>query len=432
MSDDSSGNGTREGVVSDAVREIEKELRAQGVRKWLRRVGIVVVIVAGFVGLSIYQQATAPPPKPRFETRKLETRDIREDVQSTGSVKPLKEVEVGAQVSGRVVEVLADFNTQVKKGDLLAQIDPSLFGAQVSQTSGQLRAAQASHARAKASLRTNFANLARLRLLRKEGLATDQQVEQAEGSVDVSKADVAAAKAQISQLRAQLSSARTTLAYAKIYSPIDGVVVNRAVDPGQTVAASFSAPVLFVIAQDLRRMQVLADIDEADVGKLKEDMKAEVVVDAFPGEKFEGEVTQVRYAPNNVQGVVTYSAVVDVKNPDLKLRPGMTATVTIKTKEALRVLAVPNAALRFKPLPEKDDEGKPKKGPELKPLEHGQGRLYFIAGGAVGSETLRHETVRVGVTDGIWTELVGSGLEVGADVVVEERDANKKKGFSLF
>ncbi len=228
----------------------------------------------------------------------------------------------------------------VKKGDLLAEIDPSLYGAQVSQSSAQLRAAQANVKRAEARLVTAKATLKRLQGLKKDGIATSADIEAAQGEHDVAEADVGAAKAQISQLNAQLSSARTTLAYARIFSPIDGVVVNRAVDPGQTVAASFSAPVLFVIAQDLSKMQVLADIDEADVGKITEKMKADVIVDAFPGEKFSGLVTQVRFSPNNIQGVVTYSAVIEVDNPELKLRPGMTATVTVKTREAKNVLAV--------------------------------------------------------------------------------------------
>ena len=236
-------------------------------------------------------------------------------------------------------------------------------------------------------MNTSNINLKRLQGLKGAGIATPADVDQAQGDHDVAEADVAAAQAQISQLKAQLSSARTTLAYARIYSPIDGVVVNRAIDPGQTVAASFSAPVLFVIAQDLSKMQVLAEIDEADVGKIKEQMKAEVVVDAFPGEKFEGTVTQVRFSPNNVQGVVTYSAVIEVCNPELKLRPGMTATVTIKTREVKAALALRNAALRFRPLAEKDEEGKPKPEKPPPPLDPGKGRVYLISGGAPGTSS---------------------------------------------
>ena len=188
---------------------------------------------------------------------------------------------------------------------------------------------------------------------------------------------------------------------------------------------------LFVIAQDLSKMQVLADIDEADVGKLKEGMKADVVVDAFPGETFKGKVTQVRYSPNTVQGVVTYSAVVDVDNPQLKLRPGMTATVTIRTREAHQVVAVRNAALRFKPLPKKGKDGKEKAVKPKTTIKPGQGRLYLPNGGPQGHEKYREKVVDLGITDGLWTELKHSGMKVGDPVITDQRD-DTKKGFHIF
>jgi HlyD family secretion protein len=420
-------NGTQPGVVADAVRDLEKELRAQGARRWLRRLIILVVIVALVGGFIVYRRMTAPAPPPRFKTEAAEKRDIVEQVQSTGAVKPLTEVQVGAQISGRVVKIHVDFNSAVKKGDLLAEIDPSLYGAQVSQTSAQVKAAAASVKRAEARLGTSKAALKRLQGLKKEGIATAADIEAAQGEYDVAEADVASAKAQIGQFSAQLSSARTTLAYARIFSPIDGVVVNRAVDPGQTVAASFSAPVLFVIAQDLSKMQVLADIDEADVGKIREKMKGEVVVDAFPGEHFKGLVTQVRFSPNNIQGVVTYSAVVEVDNPDLKLRPGMTATVTIKTREATGAIAVRNAALRFRPLPELDAEGKPVTEKPPPALEPGKGRVYVVSG-----DDMADKVIGVGITDGVWTEVKGPELTPGTELIVEQREEKKKKRFGLF
>jgi HlyD family secretion protein len=429
---DEKENGTQPGVVADAVRDLERELRAQGARRWLRRAIVVLVLVGAVVGFGAYRRATAPPPPPRFTTEAVEKRDIVEQVQSTGSVKPLTEVQVGAQVSGRIVKVFVDFNSKVKKGDILAEIDPSLYGAQVNESSAQLKAAQASLKRSQARLSTAKINLKRLQGLKGEGIASPADVDQAQGDHDVAEADVAAAQAQIAQLRAQLSSARTTLAYSRIYSPIDGVVVNRAIDPGQTVAASFAAPVLFVIAQDLRKMQVLAEIDEADVGKIKEQMKAEVVVDAFPGEKFEGEVTQVRFSPNNAQGVVTYSAVIEVDNPEVKLRPGMTATVTVKTRSVKSTLAVRNSALRFRPLPELDEEGNPKPVKPPPPLDPGKGRIYLVTGGERGSETIGDRVVDVGITDGIWTELKGAPLGAGTAVVVEQKEEKKKKRFGIF
>ncbi|MEZ4372042.1 MAG: efflux RND transporter periplasmic adaptor subunit [Polyangiaceae bacterium] len=421
------------GTVDETVRELEKELRAQGLRRWLRRGITLFAVIALFVGFRVYKSVGAPPPTPRFELKALEKRDVVEQVQSTGNVKPLTEVQVGAQVSGRVVKVLVDFNSKVEKGDLLAEIDPQLYGAQVSQSGAQLKASKAALQRSKASLATAEANLKRAQKLFDSGLSSQAELEQVKGTRDVAKADVAAAQAQIGQIRAQLSSAQTTLAYAKIYSPIDGVVINRSVDPGQTVAASFSAPVLFVIAQDLRKMQVLAEIDEADVGRLEEKMKAEVVVDAFPGEKFNGKVSQVRFSPNNVQGVVTYSAVIDVDNPDLKLRPGMTATVTIRTREAMGAIAIPNAALRFRPL-EASEPGQPPKPVVPKTtLEAKQGRLYLVdASVPVGQETFKEQIVDIGITDGVWTVLKSDQLQAGAEVIVEQRDGKQEKGFKLF
>lgn len=425
-------NGTEPGLVADAAKELKRDLASQGGRKWLRRLLVLGVLAGGVFGLFAWRNATKPPPPPRFLTEPTEVRDVVEQVQSTGSVKPVTEVQVGAQVSGRVVKVLADFNSTVKKGDLLAEIDPSLLGAQVSQSGAQLSAGKANLRRSEARLATAKVNLARAKSLVKEGLASSADLDQAQGEHDVAVADVGSARAQISQVAAQLKSARTTLAYARIYSPIDGIVIDRQVEPGQTVAASFSAPVLFVIAQDLSKMQVLADIDEADVGRLEEKMKADVVVDAFPGETFFGEVTQIRFAPNNVQGVVTYSAVVDVKNPELKLRPGMTATVTIKTRQAKQVLAVRNSALRFRPLPEQDEDGKAKKEKPPPPLKHGQGRVYLVAGGQPGQETLDTRVVETGFTDGVWTVLKDKAVSAGTDVVVEQREEKKSKRFGFF
>ncbi len=431
---DEAPSGGEPELVTDAVRGLERELAAHGARRWLRRLAIALGLMAIVAAWVVYQRATEPPPPSRFTTEPVEQRDVVEQVQSTGVVKPLTEVQVGAQLSGRIVKVHADFNSVVKKGDLLAEIDPSLYGAQVSQSSAQLQAARAALKRSEARRATTKLMLDRVKRLAKEGLATPAEVDQAQGEFDVAEADIGSAQAQIKQLGAQLSSARTTLTYARIYSPIDGVVINRSVDPGQTVAASFSAPVLFVIAQDLSKMQVLADIDEADVGKVREGMKADVVVDAFVGKKFSGTVSQLRFSPNNVQGVVTYSAVVDVANPNLELRPGMTATVTIRTREAKGVMAVRNAALRFTPLPEEPETPEPGAPPKLPaPLAPGKGRVYLVAGGPPGKEQLDSREVVVGITDGVWTELPSAELSAGTQVVVEQREQKKKpKRFGIF
>jgi HlyD family secretion protein len=321
---------------------------------------------------------------------------------------------------------------------VLAEIDPTLLGATVEQNRAQAAAAEAQLVRAQAALAAAQAALTRFERLRLENIASQADVDQARGQRDVAEAEVASARAQIIQTKAQLSYSRTNMAYARIYAPIDGLVVSRNIDPGQTVAASFQAPTLFVIAEDLRRMRILAEIDEADVGKLKEGMNAEATVDAFAGEIFHGEVSQVRYNPNSVQGVVTYLAVVDVDNPDMKLRPGMTATVTVKTREVKGVLRLPNAALRYRPTPQSRVEAG-KEGIEFKPepppeqLAHGKGRIYLLTDTTLGKEKAGQKVIEVGITDGINTELTTSELALGAKVVTDETDADdKKKGPRLF
>jgi HlyD family secretion protein len=202
------------------------------------------------------------------------------------------------------------------------------------------------------------------------------------------------------------------------------VIVSRTVEPGQTVAASFQSPVLFIIAQDLKKMRVLADIDEADVGRLKETMSADVTVDAFPGETFQGKVTQVRYSAQVVSGVVTYAAVVDVDNPHLKLRPGMTATVTIRTAEAKGVTRIANAALRFKPSPKLDKDGKPVPEPPQPKLPPGKGRIHVIVDATLGQEKIEQRVVEIGITDGVNTVLK---TELGdAKLVIDETDEGAK------
>jgi HlyD family secretion protein len=408
-------------------RALEKELGGLEGRKWLKRLGLLLAIAAVIALLIAWRAKTRPPPPSQYITAKTTRGDIFETVQSTGQVKPLTEVQVGAQVSGRVTKVTVDFNSVVKAGDVIAEIDPTLFNAQADSTSAQVAASRAQEARAEANLTTAKVRLDRAKKLFSEGVGTQADVDTAQGAYDVAIADVAAAKAQTVSLSAQVRSSRTNLAYTKIYSPIDGVVINRAIDPGQTVAASFQAPVLFVIAQDLRKMRVLADIDEADVGRLKESMSAEVTVDAFPGEKFKGTVSQVRYSPTTVSGVVTYAAVVEVENPDLKLRPGMTATVTIHSNEAKDVTRVPNAALRFKPSPPVDKDGKKLPQDPLPPLQPGQGRIYVLVDETPGAEKIEPRVVSIGITDGIHTALK---TDIGDVKIVtdETDDASKPKG----
>jgi len=415
--------------MTTAADDLRKALAAEeGGRLWLRRVaifGVIALVIAAGLGW----RATHQPPAPsKYVTQTVTVGDVIEKVQATGAVQPLLQVNVGAQVNGRVTEVDVDFNSVVKKGQVLAVIDPTLYGQQVTQARANLAAQRAQLDSAKASLETARINFDRLQKLFAQNLASRADVDTAHGQYDIAVAGVASAKAAIAATDAQLSQSQTNVTFTKIYSPVDGIVVTRSIDPGATVVASFQSPVLFVIAQDLKKMRVLADIDEADVGKLRENMPAEAVVDAFPGETFKGIVEQVRYSPNTVSGVVTYSAVVDVDNPENKLRPGMTATVTIKTREALGVPRVPNAALRFKPTPETGSDGGAITLPPEAPLAKGQGRVHLLVSEKPGAEKDEERLVSIGVTDGIFTELTDKSLPVGTKVVTDELDQKKKKG----
>jgi HlyD family secretion protein len=417
---------TAERPAAEGRAGLEQALAGVDRRKWTRRLAILGGVLLVVAAIVVWRIEAAPAPPARYVTARLTRGDVIETVQSTGQVKPTTEVQVGAQVSGRVTKVHVDFNSRVKKGDVLAEIDPTLFGAQIESTQAQIAAASASVARATANVATTKLRVDRAKKLSAEGIGSQADLEAAQGAHDVAVAEVAAARAQVAQIRAQLKSSKTNLDYTRIYSPIDGIVINRAIDSGQTVAASFQAPTMFVIAEDLSKMRVLADIDEADVGRLKEGMTAKITVDAFPGESFAGTVSQVRFSPVNQSGVVTYAAIVEVANQDLKLRPGMTATVTITTAEAKGITRVPNAALRFKPSPvEKDGKKVPEE--RLPPLPPKKGRIWVVTDETPGKEKAEPREVDIGVTDGVFTE-IGTDLGESKIVTDETDDPNAKKG----
>jgi HlyD family secretion protein len=301
--------------------------------------------------------------KAQYFTAAADRGDIRQVVEATGTINAVTTVQVGSQVSGTIWKLMADFNSHVKKGQLIAQIEPSLFQGQVLQARADLENAKANLAAAKANLEKAKSAAVQMKAdyertagLVKEGVMSRQQfdlakanAESADAQVNAGVAGVTQASAQVQQRQAALSVAETNLNHTNIYSPIDGTVTSRAIDVGQTVAASFQAPVLFTIAQDLTKMQVFAKTDESDIGQIRQGQKVTFRVDAFPRDTFSGEVTQVRMNPTTVQNVVTYDTVIDFKNPELKLFPGMTAYITIPVATAQAVLRVPNGALRYKP-----------------------------------------------------------------------------------
>jgi HlyD family secretion protein len=325
--------------------------------KWT--VIIAVVIAVGvFAAFSLGHTSS-----PQYFTAKAEKGDIHDVVEATGTIDAVTTVQVGSQVSGAILKLNADFNTHVKKGQVVAEIDPSLFQGSLLQATADLQDARANAAAAKAAVEKakataaqTQADFSRTATLAKEGVMSQQQLDVSKANNDTSTASVSAAQAQLVQAEAQVSQkqaavniAKTNLDHTIIRSPIDGVVTNRTIDVGQTVAASFQAPNLFNIAQDLTKMRVYAKTDESDVGQIKVGQPVTFKVDAFPAETFQGAVTQIRMNPTTVQNVVTYDTVIEFANPQMKLFPGMTAYVTIPVASATGVVKVPNAALRFTP-----------------------------------------------------------------------------------
>lgn len=423
--------------------ELKKALAAEeGGRRWLRRLSLAGGLTLVVAGALFYRALHRPAAPPKYVTAAVTTGDVIEKVQATGTVQPLLQVNVGAQVNGRVTQVLVDYNSVVHKGDVLAEIDPLIYGTQVSAQQANLASQRAQLAQARASTESMKAQMETARVvldrtqkLYADNLAARSDLDTAQGNYDSIRAQYEAAMANVQSQEAaigaqsaQLSYSRANLGYTKIYAPVDGVVVTRSIDPGATVVASFQSPVLFVIAQDLRKMRVLADVDEADVGKIAEGMEADCAVDAFPGEVFHGRVSQIRYSANNVSGVVTYPAVVEVDNPDLKLRPGMTSTITVRTHQAHGVTRIPNAALRYKPTPPKGPDGKPIPQPPDPPLEKGKGRVWLLTSDKPGAEKEEMHVVSTGITDGMFTEVHDPLLTVGTKVVTDENEANEKKG----
>ncbi len=404
---------------------------------------LLLVVILGFVRSPRKTELS-------FETAKADRGRIVSKVTATGTLSPLVTVQVGSQVSGRIQNLYADFNSSVKKGEVIARIDPQLFDAALAQARANLTAAKGNLTRAKAQ-----AADARLQYQRNEALLLQSLVAQADrdtakATADAADAAVTAAEGAVEQAQAALNQAEINRAYTTIYSPTDGVVISRNVDVGQTVAASLQAPTLFTIAENLQKMQVDTNVAESDVGKLRPGMEAGFFVDAYPNERFRGVVRQIRNAPQTIQNVVTYDAVLDVENPDLKLKPGMTANVTFVTADVDKVLRVPNAALRFRPPPELTaglagaspaagpggqggrGRGQGGRGQGQGFPGQGQGRRGEGAAGSGGSgadhsdmKTVwvlsggkpRPVSIRPGITDGTLTEVAEGQLQEGDAVI---------------
>jgi HlyD family secretion protein len=306
-----------------------------------------LAVAGAILGLTVFKGHKNGVVK--YRTEALAKGDLEALVVTSGALNPVRLVEVGSQVSGKIDKLYVDFNSQVKAGQILAELDQSLLKAKIDQNNANYLSAVASLERSKVTLDNLKKKYERSLSLFDKNLISFEEKEAAEAAYLGAKADLQSSDARLAQAKSLLDSSKVDLAYATIRSPIDGIVINRLINIGQTVAASFQAPKLFEIANDLSKMQVECDVDEADIGKVKEGQKVRFTVDSFPNETFFGTVNQVRYSPTVTSNVVTYTTIVDVDNPGMKLRPGMTATVSIISGEAKNVLRVPNAALRFTP-----------------------------------------------------------------------------------
>lgn len=375
--------------------------------------GILLVILLA-AGVSFYLISGNNGPKYRMQA--VARGDIRAAVTATGTMNAVTTVLVGTQVSGTISKLYVDFNSPVKNGQILAQIDPSTFQAQVDQAKANLLAAQANVQKAEASVIDTKRSLERNRTLFARNLIAKSDVDTAETNYLSAEAQLSASKAAVAQTRAALDFAETNLRYTKIISPVDGTVISRNVDVGQTVAASFQTPTLFNIAQDLTRMQIDTSVDEADIGKIKVEQPVEFSVDAYPDVLFKGKVSEVRNAPITVQNVVTYDVVVRVDNPDLKLKPGMTANVSIILEDKKGVLRVPNAALRFRP-PDRSKEKAEPKGPAEQ-----KGAVVWL----LEDKKPKRVGVKAGISDGNYTEVLSGDLKEGDEVIVESIGGAKK------
>ena len=366
-------------------------------RRWRWPLAALVIAVAA--GLIAWWQLGGAPPV-RYTTAPATQATVATAVTATGTVNPQTVVQVGSYVSGVVREVSCDYNTVVKAGQLCAKIDPRLYQPVVEQAKANLDIAKAQLGKDRANLEYAQATFERNQKLIARGNTSQDALDSARSAFHQAQAQVALDKATIEQRQAALDAAQVNLDYTNIVSPVDGTVVSRNVNVGQTVAASFQTPTLFLIATDLTKMQVDANVSESDIGHVEVGDRATFTVEAFPGRPFEGAVVQIRQAPITVQNVVTYDVVIGASNPDLVLKPGMTATVRIITAERKDVLSVPNQALRFLP-----------NGPAA--AQQAGPRVWVLRDGAPAPVA-----VTTGLSDSARTEITGGGIKPGDKVVV--------------
>lgn len=357
---------------------------------------LAIAVMAVLAGIIIVFSGSK---KIKFKTAKIQKGEITQTVRATGNVNPVTTIIVGTRVSGTIVALYADYNSRIKKGQLIAQIDPTPFENELKHSEAELLNAKATLFKAEVTLKDAERTLKRKQELFKRDLIARSELDDAETAYNTARAQYEIALAQVKKAEAGLRQAKTNLGYTRIFSPVDGVVIAKNVEVGQTVAASFQTPTLFTIAPDLTKMQVDTNVDEADISKIKTGMEVNFTVDAYPDKKFKGIVSQIRLSPTVIQNVVTYNVVISVDNSHLLLKPGMTANVTFVVNSKENVIKIPNSALRFKM-------------PDTPPSK--QQGVWVIRGG----KSVR-VNVKTGISDGEWTELIEGDLKEGEEVIIE-------------
>jgi len=388
----------------------------------MRRMSLVLITVAAVMVAAVvtYRGLRGPASVPRFRTDSIAIADVVRTVTADGTLQAVTTVKVGAQVSGTLSEVNADFNSVVRKGQVLARLDPALIQTEVEESRATLAEAKADADQAQVAVEDAKVKLAQAQTLAGQQVITPSDLEDARVALETAQADLDAKRAGVRQAEASVRQAGVDLNNTVIAAPIGGIIVARNVDPGQTVASSFETPTLFEIAADLTRLQLIATVDEADIALVKPAQSVRFVVDAYPGKMFTGVVAEVRLQPDADQSAVEYSTVVNVANPDLSLRPGMTGRLAIEAARHGNVLRVPSAALEFVPSRETFAALGQKVPPELATAlaarahqkEGSTGVIWVLDGGK-----LRGAKVTLGLSDGTYTEITGPGLQAGTPVV---------------
>lgn len=378
-----------------------KEIKEKYAKKRIIIPLAIALIIGGITACNIQKN------KVLYQTQKLEKCTITDVVEAAGTINPVNIVSVGSTVSGLMKEIYVDFNTEVKKGQLLAQIDPANFQASVDQNQAQITNAQANLARLNAELTMAEKTYNRYKNLYSKNFIARSELDQAESDYLAKKASIGAQRASIAQAQANYKTALTNLGYTKIIAPVDGTIISRDINVGQPVAASFQAPELFKIAQDLTKMQIEVNVSEADIGRVKEGQEAEFNLDGYPDTTFKGIVTQVRLDSTTTSNVVTYTVIVSVDNEDLTLKPGMTANVSIITKRSTDVMCAPNIALKYTP--------------QINGQKYQNRGIWVLKSGKP-----KRIDIEVGASDETNIEIISTDLKLGDNVIISSTGGKSK------